>query len=312
MTLRLPPSVRQPTTAQRVIIAVGLAAAMMVAILALGPRVRRAVYLNRASLAVARGYALDTGSIAGTPPQVDPAAADDALRFAQALLELDGDDAAAWRQLGRALWLAGDAVQAEAALEQALHANPQDLHAGDALAALHAATGQIDLAVSEWRKWGYPARLVALGERLAQEQRWPEAVAAYEAAMAASPRHVEVYYGLGWARYRMGDVSGAQAAFFTAREVDPRSPWPYVSIGDLYAAEGRLDEALPWYEGALEVAPREPGLRGKLAEVYANRGIQLLQAGLRGQAEAAFRRALEFDPENAEAQQQLSTLTAPP
>ncbi len=312
MTQPPPPSVSRTTAEQRRITAVWLAAAMLVAIIALGPRARRALYLNRVSLAIARGYGQAGSPSVGEPLQADTAVVNDAVRLARALLELDGDDAAAWRQLGRVLWLAGDASQAEAALQQAIRANPQDLHAGDALTALHAATGQIDLAVSEWRQWGYPARLATLGERLAQEHRWPEAVAAYEAAIESSPGYVEAYYGLGWARYWMGNVSGAQAAFFTARDVDPHSPWPYVSVGDLYAAEGRLDEALPWYEGALEVAPREPGLRGKLAEVYANRGIQLLQAGLRGQAEAAFRRALEFDPGNAEAQQQLSTLMTTP
>ncbi len=286
---------------------------MLVAIMALGPRVRRALYLNRASIAVARGVALDGSAVVGMPLQANPAAGTGALRLAQALLELDGDAATAWRQMGQAWLLAGDASQAEAALQQAIRADSQDLPARDALAALHAATGQIEQAVSEWRQLGSPARLVALGRRLVQEQRWPEAVAAYQAAIDASPGYADAYYGLGWARYRWeGDIAGALSAFLGAREVRPRSPWPYVSIGDLYWQEGRLDEAFPWYEEALEAAPREPSLNRKVAEAYTDRGTQLLQDGLREQAQAAFSRALELDPDNAQAQRQLSTLRTGP
>lgn len=302
-----------PSTEQRLITVAWLAAAMLVVILALGPRVRRALYLNRASVAVAHAAVPDGSSNLETPPVIDAAAAEGALRFAHALLELDGDDAAAWRQLGQALRLAGDASQAESAFRQAICGSPGDLPARDALAALYAATGQIERAVAEWRQLGYPARLVALGERLAQEQRWPQAIAAYQAAIEASPGYVEAYYGLGWARYHwVGDVTGAMSAFFAARDLSPHSPWPYTNIGDLYWAEGRFDEAIPWYEQARKVAPREPGLDRRLAEAYANRGAQLLQAGLPDQAEAALRRALELDPGNADAQQQLSTLTAAP
>jgi tetratricopeptide (TPR) repeat protein len=302
-----------PSTEQRFITVAWLALAMLVASLALGPRFRRALYLNRASVAVVRAVVPDGSSNLELPPVIDAAAVDGALRFAHALLELDGNDAAAWRQLGQALRLAGDALQAESALRQAIRDNPQDLPARDALAALYAATGQIDRAVSEWRQLRYPSRLVALGQRLAQEQRWPQAIAAYEAAVEVSPGYADAYYGLGWARYRwVGDVTGALSAFFAARDLDPGSPWPYTNIGDLYWAEGRFDDAIPWYEQARKVAPREPGLDRRLAEAYANRGAQLLLAGLPDQAEAAFRRALELDPGNAEAQRLLSTLSTTP
>ena len=99
----------------------------------------------------------------------------------------------------------------------------------------------------------------------------------------------------------LGRTEEAEDILAKVKPEQTASPLPQLILGQVRLAQGRLDEAL----GLLEPLGKQEfplsHLHNALGEVYARRGML-------AEAETAFRRALERDPDNADAHDRLGTV----
>lgn len=105
------------------------------------------------------------------------------------------------------------------------------------------------------------------------------------------------------------DPSGEDASVDTAVEQALRAtaeagsddPFAYLGLASYLANTGRLSEAIPWYERGLELAPDNAAIRVDFAR-------SLSAGGFNQDAELQFLRAIESEPENAQAHFYLAEL----
>ena len=128
----------------------------------------------------------------------------------------------------------------------------------------------------------------ALGWTLFQEARTEEAVAEYERALAADPRHVKAHDNLALALVELGRFGDAATHFQASLEISPRAEI-HSDLGFALARLGRLDEARAEYRKALALDP-------SCASAHLNLAVALLQEGKLGEAESHYRKALAGRP----------------
>ena len=177
-----------------------------------------------------------------------------------------------------------------------------------------------------------PQPRMRLGDILRRRERFAEAAAAYDQAIAriATPRAQDwpLFYARGIARERSGDWPGAEADLLRALELAPEQPYVLNYLGYTWADMGlhlararqmleravelrpqdgniadslgwalfRLGDlpgALEWLEKAVELEPRNSTINDHLGDAY-------WAAGREAEALFQWRRALTMDPDEAE------------
>ncbi|HTF24218.1 MAG TPA: tetratricopeptide repeat protein [Candidatus Limnocylindria bacterium] len=161
---------------------------------------------------------------------------------------------------------------------------------------------QLDKAVVALQKEtaAYPKDPVAwmwLGVvRLAQEKP-EEAATALDRATELAPDDMDILYHRGRAHLLVSNNSYARIF-----KVDPHSWRVHRVIAQADAGADRHVDAIVEFQAAIKLAPTQPGLHEELGSEYRNLGkIQ--------EAEEAFLRELEIDPNNALALYKLGVLT---
>ncbi len=160
-----------------------------------------------------------------------------------------------------------------------------------------AARGQGVPAVDDPLRWEVQqqlasARLAAIeGQRLFEAGHLPEAIAAFERAVAAAPADVGTRWNLGVARFQAGQLEAAIGDLLEAARLEPGNAEIRFNLATVLAAAGRSDEAIPHFEAALAL---EPGHAG----VLQNLGNVLLRAGRAAEAVHHFRALTELQSEN--------------
>jgi tetratricopeptide (TPR) repeat protein len=139
------------------------------------------------------------------------------------------------------------------------------------------------------------------GNTLYAEQSYPEAAAAFEAAIALDPANWAYYLNLGLARKKCGLAAESKAAFLKAAELNPGSYSANKEAGEALAKEGKFDEAKPFYEKAAELSPDDP-------DGQYNLGVCLVNLGEPEAALARFEKAVALKPDFAEAHYQMGTI----
>ena len=141
-----------------------------------------------------------------------------------------------------------------------------------------------------------------IGESLTRLQRYDEAIAAYEALVAAAPDlRSQVDTTIARLRAQMGDPSAVDALIASgdaARE-------DYYNQGTAAFGRGAADEAAEWFERAAAADP------SWVLPVY-QLGLVSLNTGDIEGAKAHFARAVELDPASAEGQQAQAILGSLP
>jgi tetratricopeptide (TPR) repeat protein len=90
-----------------------------------------------------------------------------------------------------------------------------------------------------------------IGNFLFGQQRWPEAITAYEKAIALDSSYSPPYNQIGYA-YRFTDrFAEAESAFRKYTQLIPNDPNPYDSYAELLLKMGRYEESIAQYEKAL-------------------------------------------------------------
>jgi tetratricopeptide (TPR) repeat protein len=169
------------------------------------------------------------------------------------------------------------------------------------LASWHGRRGELEQALATWESAReiFPDRPdleleIANTELLLRRIAPREAVERLERAMARDGESAEGLFYLGTALGRAGDHAAAERAFRRAIELGPSLTAARDGLAAALLAQDRTGEALSTLEAAADLP--QGGMRGELLE-----GAAHLQAGRLDQAEAVFRRALEREPESAEA-----------
>ena len=132
---------------------------------------------------------------------------------------------------------------------------------------------------------------VAAGYRRARE--------AAEKALALDPQLTDAHLALGWIQLVYDwDWAAADTSFRKALALEPGSVMALRRAGSLARTLGRFSEAIDLAHKAIERDPLRPGS-------YVNVGLALLAVNRDAEAEAAFRKAIELNPDGAYQHQAL-------
>ena len=141
-----------------------------------------------------------------------------------------------------------------------------------------------------------------LGNLYSRQDRLPEAVRQYEAALSAEPNYAEAHNNLGAVLLRQGRFDDAVVHYSSAVRLKPEYLY-YFNLANALVDAGKPAEAIPTYQQALRLNPNA-------SQAHHNLGL-VLQA--QGQAEAAiaqFRAAIQFQPDYESAEHNLANRLA--
>jgi len=142
-----------------------------------------------------------------------------------------------------------------------------------------------------------------LGNVLAQQGMFEEAVAHYTRALEIRPNDVNIHINLAVSLTSLGKLEEAIANFNTVLKIKPDHAEAYNNLGNALVMQGRIDEAVANYSRALEIRPTD-------AEAHNNLGAALAAMGKLREAIAHFSQALRFKPDYAEAHYNLGMALA--
>src|SRR5580700_2248513 len=129
----------------------------------------------------------------------------------------------------------------------------------------------------------------------------PEAIAAFQRAVASNPRYADAYFRLGIALEKLGDLGSAVVAYDRATERMPSLTEAWFRAGALVHTLGHRDEAIGCFRRAAASGPKTRF--GRLGAARA-----LLTEDRDVEAERVLREALVLDPDNALAHDLLGNL----
>ncbi|TMB85294.1 MAG: tetratricopeptide repeat protein [Chloroflexi bacterium] len=129
------------------------------------------------------------------------------------------------------------------------------------------------------------------GDELRKQQRYSQALQAYEEALRMEPRNFYAWNGKGTTLYNQGNYKKALEAYQRATEIDPSNAIVWVSAGLVLNRLQRYQQALVHFERALSIDPHYvPAWNGK-ADAQ-------LDMNMPGEAIASYEQALIYDPKS--------------
>jgi tetratricopeptide (TPR) repeat protein len=137
-----------------------------------------------------------------------------------------------------------------------------------------------------------------LATALYESQRYDEAIAHYERAIALRPDYAPAYTNMGAALRSKGRLADAVAAHEKSLALQPDNPDTHFNLANALLDLGRPQQAAEHFRLAGRQGP-------PTANVENNLGIALAAEGKMAEAAAAFRRALATEPDSARAHRNL-------
>ncbi len=207
----------------------------------------------------------------------------------------------AYHNLGSALQKLGRYDEAMAQIEHALRINPNYADARDNLATTLLRAGRADEAIAQYKeairlKPGYAEAHNNLGTVLAKAGRLEEAIAEFNETIRLKPDAALTHVNLADALRRLGRRDEAVTALKTAIRLQPDLAFAHYSLGNLLHDMGQIEGAVREYQEALRLEPAATSFA-----IYNDLGVALAQMGRRGEAIAAFDRALAIKPDFTDA-----------
>ena len=163
------------------------------------------------------------------------------------------------------------------------------------------------LAQSNLAHWPSDAAHGAVGSELLGVNRDEEAIVELRLGARTDPRSM---YNLGIALFnnkRFDEATQALAKLLADYPNREEIPWARRIRGHIYVLQHNWPRAIGELRVGLSMMPRDKEMQTLLASALNGQGIDLGTAGKHAEAAAAFRRALELDPDSASVRHNLAT-----
>ena len=132
---------------------------------------------------------------------------------------------------------------------------------------------------------------------------WQDSVRLWQDAVEAGPRNARAWMNAGKALMGVGRYADARRYLEQARELAPQYSFVYLNLGALERLEGNPRAALLHTEEAIRLTP-------DLSLAHYHHGSALEHLGRTDEAAAAYRRAIEINPNETGASEALARLAA--
>jgi tetratricopeptide (TPR) repeat protein len=90
-----------------------------------------------------------------------------------------------------------------------------------------------------------------LGAIHLKQQKWPDAIAAYEKALRLEPNSINAHYNLGFIYFTTARNDRAAEEYRKALALDATLPLAYLHLGDIAFRAGRYDEAIKFFRDGM-------------------------------------------------------------
>ena len=218
-------------------------------------------------------------------------------------LEINPNDASAYKNLGDLLVEQGNLEEAIQTYRQALELDPNDASAYNNLGGALVGQGDLEESIRVYRQAleldpNDADIYYNFGRALIGQGNLEEAVQVYYQALEINPNDADVYYYLGKALTGQKKLEVAIKAYAKALEINPNLTVVYNNLGPVLQKQGRLDEAVQVYYHALEISPND-------ASIHNNLGQAFQKQGRLEEATQAYHRAVEINPDYMKAYNNL-------
>src|SRR6516165_5176082 len=151
-------------------------------------------------------------------------------------------------------------------------------------------TKMLEWAPNDWEGWYH------LGRTKYNENRFGEAISAFQQCLKLNPQNVQAEDNLGLSLAGLGRNDDAAAAYHQAIAWQARAlaknPGPYIDLASLLMDENRANDSIPFLLQAVEIAPDEWRAHELLATAYT-------RAEEFARAQTELEKAIELSPQTA-------------
>jgi Flp pilus assembly protein TadD len=130
-----------------------------------------------------------------------------------------------------------------------------------------------------------------LGKILLQQDQVEEAIEHLRKALAIEPDDAEAQNNLGLALERVGQIEEAARCYQKALQISPRYVKAYENLAKVYLQTQQFEAAIGSLKMAVAIQPD--------AKAFNDLGVAFMHTGRPNEGLDAFRRAVEFEPDNA-------------
>jgi tetratricopeptide (TPR) repeat protein len=134
---------------------------------------------------------------------------------------------------------------------------------------------------------------------------WRDSLSLWTASVAASPAGPTSRYNLGLELFRRGRYDGAIEHLKLACALQDHFPAAHGVLGNAHMAKGDVHSALLEYEVGLRQAPQDERLLHNMAVAWLEMGNLHVSRRENGRAAYSFLKALEYEPDLAQAKEKL-------
>lgn len=138
---------------------------------------------------------------------------------------------------------------------------------------------------------GSPLNVIYSAEEYMEQERWDDAISAYQRVLEMNPHQPTILNGLGIAYFRKGLYPEAARLFSQSVEADATYAPSRSNLGFVFFRLGQRDDAVRELREAVTLDPAD-------AEPHAKLGMVYLEAGFGADALGEFQAALKLDPQN--------------
>lgn len=225
-----------------------------------------------------------------------------AVGFLQRAVEIRPWEPTYHHNLAAVLTALGRRSEAIEQLQQAARLDPQSPEIRRALVENLAAEGRLAEVPAAWGETAASSNLER-GRLLLQEQRFAEAVACLEAAVADAPDDASAHASLALALAQVGKPRDAVRHARKAVALSPETFQPHFALGGALAQAGDHAGAIEAYRRVLRLHPRDE-------ESLIGLAMSLAAAGQTHEARTVYEQAIAANPPSARAHNNLANLVA--
>jgi len=149
----------------------------------------------------------------------------------------------------------------------------------------------------------YVEAMNEMGEILANQQKTAQAVDWFKRAIRTDPSYVDTYINLGFLQQNQGETAAAMAVYQTAAGLEPGGPADDFNLANVAASAYQWDAVIAWLRAAIKAKPEFWQARYQL-------GIQLAARGEVEEAKSEFLETIRYRPDFVPGHLELATVLA--